>query len=423
MLTLHRLFGIVAAVLAAFLLAPGNARCSEPAAISETAVDRMIGLNKQAYTDILDQHFQAAKYWLSKALVISETAGLENDEMTARTYVHLAVVSLTGLKDREEAVQQFMLALRINPNITITHGLESPALKSAYLEAREQMGLPPNPDTTVPLPSPPLSPPAPPNTQAKVEPMAPSGAASPIVGIEDPDPPASVPSPLYCRLPMDTPPGKDVVVRCLTQKQQRRSSATFHYRPSGSEGEFAGLPMGRTPKGWLAVVVPGRAIHGKSLSYYVKAEIPGTSDALYLGHPEAPDELIIRKPSSPERAKDATGEPGSAAGAAAATAGRSSNTAPSRFRAPGSIWISLGAGTGAVYHGREVVDETPVHVQAGFSFAALFQLEPENRLSGEQAGVDFSHGQVPVRAERRPWIPDSIHGILRLSARPIRLHQ
>jgi tetratricopeptide (TPR) repeat protein len=126
--TLQRLSGILAALVAAIPVAASSAHSAESAAVSEAGVDRMIDLNKKAYADIQDQHFQAAKYRLSEALVISETAGLENDEMTARTYVHLAVVYLTGLKDREEAIQQFMLALRINPNITITPGLESPAL-------------------------------------------------------------------------------------------------------------------------------------------------------------------------------------------------------------------------------------------------------------------------------------------------------
>ncbi|HEX7505764.1 MAG TPA: hypothetical protein VF550_03260 [Polyangia bacterium] len=464
--TPQRLSWILAALVAVIPIVTSSVRAAESAAVSEAAVDRMIDLNKQAYADIREQHYQAAKYRLSEALVISETAGLENDEMTARTFIHLAAVYLTGLKDRDEAIQQFMLALRINPNITLTPGLESPALKSAYLQAREQMDLPPNPDTTAPpapqakaVPAPEVAvkgegggqpPPsrvgeaglgpagperARPSTASgegvstasggggwRAGPEAPNGRVlgggeaaccagmagreagaegsrvgepsqgSPIsdvkgaTGIKDPDLPARVPSPLYCHLPVDTPPGEDVVVRCLTQKQQRKSSATFHYRPRGAEGEYVGLPMARSPKGWLMFVVPGRAVQGTSLSYYVKAEIPDTPNALYLGHPEAPNELIIRKPPQPDGADDASDEPEPVPGPANAhpLAGNEMGR-PGRLRAPGSFWISLASGTGAVYHRRETVDSNaknpingaPVSVQPGFSPATILQIEPE----------------------------------------------
>ena len=384
-----RLSGILVALVATIPIAASSARAAESTAVSEAAVDRMIDLNKKAYTDIQEQHFQAAKYWLSEALVISETAGLENDEMTARTYVHLAAVYLTGLKDRDEAIQQFMLALKINPNITITPGLESPALKSAYLQAREQMDLPPDPDTTAPLSPQAPSVPATDGAAVKIEGIGQGsriGDSNGTMGIKDPDLPARVPSPLYCHLPFDTPPGQDVVVRCLTQKQQRKSSATFHYRPQDAEGEYVGVPMERSPKGWLMSVIPGRAVQGKSLSYYVKAEVPGAPQALYLGHPEAPNELIIRKPPESDGADDAGDEPEPVAGPSnVPTADGKDSARPGRLRAPGSFWVSLASGTGAVYHGRQTVDSnakvpttnTPVSVQSGFSPATLLQIEPE----------------------------------------------
>jgi len=389
--TLQRLSGILAALVAAIPIAASSAHAAETAPVNEAAVDRMIALNKKAYADIQEQHFQAAKYRLSEALVISETAGLENDEMTARTYVHLAAVHLTGLKDREEAVQQFILALRINPNITITPGLESPALKSAYLQAREQLDLPPNPDTTVPLSPLPPGAPAAESTAVKIEggglrpPSELNGALSGAMGIKDPDLPARVPSPLYCHLPFDTPPGQDVVVRCLTQKQRRKSSATLHYRPQGAEGEYVSVPMERSPKGWLLAIVPGRAVQGKSLSYYVQAEIPGLPKELYLGHPEAPHELIIRNPHEADGADDTSDETETVGPANAPALGGKESARPGRLRTPGSFWISLASGTGAVYHARETVDSNalspisraPVSVQPGFSPASLLQIEPE----------------------------------------------
>jgi hypothetical protein len=411
-LSQQRMSRFLAAVLAVVPIAVSNARAAEPAAIGEAAVDRMIGLNKKAYADITEGHFQAAKYRLTEALVISETAGLENDEMTARTYLHLAVVFQTGLKDREEAVKQFMLALRIDPNITITRGLESPSLRSAYLQAREQMELPPNPDTTAPPLSQvaaatqtPAQAPAsaserilPPPAEKEDRARQPSRESN-VGAIKDPDLPARVPSPLHCPLPFDIPAGEDFVMRCLTQKQQKKSNATFYFRQGGASEGYVALPMERSPKGWLVAIVPGRVVQGTSLPYYVKAQLPGSQEALYLGHPEAPNALMIRNLPNPDAAEDdaedATEQPVVDVGAERARPAAGESARPSRLRAPGAFWIALAGGTGAVYHGYEAVDSntkvpntnTTVHVQAGFSPAAIFQLEPE---VGYQVSKRFS---------------------------------
>ena len=373
----------------------------------------------------------AAKYRLSEALVISETAGLENDEMTARTYVHMAAVYLTGLRDREEAIQQFMLALRINPNITITPGLESPALKSAYLQARQQMGLPPDPDTTAPIL--PQVPPVPAFNEGTAplenNRKPPANDADETTWSQEPDLPARIPAPLYCHLPFDTPPGQDVVVRCLTQQRHRKSSATFHYRPQGSDGEYVGMPMERSPKGWLTIVVPGRAIQGKSLSYYVKAEVPGSSKALYLGHPEAPNELIIRNPTNPDGIEDASDDPETVAAA--------TNSPPSLWRrnpapiAPARARIDLvrtgqrnRRGLSRTRTRRQQREGSHRHarrVQSGFSPMTLFQIEPEigyqlsRRFSISVLGrYQYAPNATPAESKGENAIPTSAYaGFLR----------
>jgi hypothetical protein len=368
-----RLWTIVAAVIAA----PLSAHAGESAAIGQAAVDRMIDLNRRAFADIQSQRFQAAKYWLAEALVISETAGLENDEMTARTYVHLAVLSLIGRGDRQEAVRQFALALRINPNITITPGLETPALKSAYLQAREQLELPPNPDATAAVPAARDGGPAPtvPSTSGPA-PAAVSGMDRTL----DPDLPARVPAPLYCPMPFEIPREQDLLVRCLTQKQHKRASATLHYRAEGPFAKYVALPMAHSPKGWLIAVIPGQDIKGKSLSYFVKAQLPGAGVPLYCGYPEAPNALLIRNPPSEE-----SPAPSALAAAEQTPAKNGRNGGPGHRRGPGSLWIAFAAGIGTVYHGREPVDSktrvagtvNPLYVEDGFSPATLFQLEPE----------------------------------------------
>lgn len=405
--TQQHLFGILLAVLAGIPAAVPLARAAESTVVDEDSVDRMIDLNKKAFIDIQNQRFYAAKYRLTEAMVISETAGLDNDEMMARTYVHLAVVHLTGFKDRNEAVKQFKLALTINPNITITPGLESPALKSAYLEARELMQLPPEPDETI-SPSQPVT---------TIEPILPPPPVVPIPnskpssGIDDPDLPARVPKPLHCPLPFEIPPGRDLVVRCVTQKQQKRSTAIFYYRAEGSTEEYVALPMDGSPKGWLVAVIPGKVIQGKSLSYYVKGHTPGLKDPLYVGQDNAPNTFIIKR-INPDIADSVANS--SIAANAGQTDGKAMGT--SYRRTPVSVWFSIGMGGGAAYHNRQTVDsdsklpgtETPVPVESGFSIAERFQIEPEfgfqvtNKVS---LSIMFRYQYAPHKGEKYLYDP------------------
>lgn len=382
--TIQPLSGMLTALLAVVSFASSNAMASEPAAIAEGAVDRMIGLNRRAYVEIQEQHFQAAKYHLDEALVISETAALDNDEMTARTYVHLAAVQLTGFKDRDEALRYFKLALAIDPAITITPGLESPALKLTYLQAREQLGLPPKPDALAPLSQ------VPTDDALEKDELAPAGSSASSTDpateedADEPDLPAHVPLPLYCTVPVDVQAEQDVVVRCVTQRQQKRASGFLFYRSREGESRYTKAAMRRTPKGWLVGVVPGRVVRARSLAYFVEARIPAAAEPLFFGRAETPNEVPIPVPASPDMADELLDD--------ADTATLAEPPQPvdrsirmGRLRTPGSVWIAVAGGSGFAYHGRELVDTNttapgttrPVRVRPGFSTLSLFQIEPE----------------------------------------------
>jgi len=388
--------GILAAALAVVSLAARPALAGTDR-VGEAPGDRMIALNGRALAGIQSQHFQAAKYWLEEALVISETAGLDRDPLTARTYVHLAAVALVGLHDREAALHYFDLALKINPNVAITPGLNLQGLRSAYLQARQQAGLPPSPDPTAPNLDPfttgagssafdpsagDSSPVASDSDSAETDnpaseepPPPPVREAYAAALLKEPDLPAQAPAPIYCALPIDVPRGQDLVVRCLARAHH--SNATFHHRPGNAATPFVDLPMDRSPKGWLVAVVPGDRVVGKSLSYYVTAQTQGNERPIFFGYPESPRSLIIRA-----EAADWHGEP-DATGALISEQPYGSR--PHHRRAAGSLWFGLGLGSGVAYHGREPVDSnaklrggsTTVLVQEGFSPVSVGQLEPE----------------------------------------------
>jgi outer membrane biosynthesis protein TonB len=145
----HPFLLLVTVCLALTLSAPE----SHAANSAKEAVNEIVSINKQAHKALLSRKYDTAKNLLLQALVIAKDARLDAHDSLARTYIHLAVVVLGRQKDRERVVRVFHQALNINPNITITPGLESPILKSAYLQARKEMGLPPKPDLHAPAPT------------------------------------------------------------------------------------------------------------------------------------------------------------------------------------------------------------------------------------------------------------------------------
>src|SRR5215216_1260579 len=97
----------VAAVSALMALA-------SPARAQDQAVlQKMIELNRQALSSFAAKDFEAAKSALMDAVVLGKEAGLANDKMMARTYIHLGVVYVDGFKDRAKGVRYMGLALRI----------------------------------------------------------------------------------------------------------------------------------------------------------------------------------------------------------------------------------------------------------------------------------------------------------------------
>jgi len=370
----------------------------------KAAWDQMVSLNKKAFTAIQGRKFSAAKDALLEALVVGNDAGLDNSEMMARTYVHLAAVYVTGEKDRDKGVNQFMLALKIKPTITMTSQLDTPALKSAYLLARRQLGLSPGAEgkataATSPEPPAPAKPAEPAPVASAPEPTipAPPVSAPPADGkttmvskrgrgghkvevtLAEPDVPARVPAPLYCPLPFEIPPGEDLIVRCLTQRQQKKSTATLFYRAEAAKGDaFFSAAMVRTSKGWLQTTVPGDVIKGKSLSYYVEAHIPGSSDTMSLGRPDAPNAFLIKEGADASNLS----EKENILDSLNVKIAEENDSGLYHRREVGAIWMSLAGGSGAAYHGKEALDSGATDPQ-GNVVRSLSGITPAGQVQAE----------------------------------------
>ena len=120
--------------LPAFALLSG---ASPGAAFAEDVrtVNRLTEMNKKALEAYAVSDFNKARQILKQALDTCKTSGLEKHPIAARTHIHMGVVLLGGLNQRDLAVRQFQKALEIQPDIQVTRNVATPEVVSAFKEA------------------------------------------------------------------------------------------------------------------------------------------------------------------------------------------------------------------------------------------------------------------------------------------------
>jgi hypothetical protein len=105
-------------------------------AANQKVLDRMVLLNRRALSAFQAGKHAVARKHLLDALAFGRRSGLGEHNLTARTYVHLGVVYISGFEDRRKGLDYFGLAVRIRPNIQVTPALATPRLVRALDEAR-----------------------------------------------------------------------------------------------------------------------------------------------------------------------------------------------------------------------------------------------------------------------------------------------
>ena len=129
---LHRSVTLGVALLAAWLAASGVAR-AEPT--EQETIAKIVELNREGVAQYQKKHFDVARKVLKQALELCESAGLDRHPVAARTHIHLGIVIISGFGQREIGSRQFNEALQIDPNITLTPGLATPAAEDVFNEA------------------------------------------------------------------------------------------------------------------------------------------------------------------------------------------------------------------------------------------------------------------------------------------------
>ena len=248
------------AVGVASLVAAASAGCAH--AIDENqARQRIVSLNRDAMRSYEGKDFEAAKQSLTKALKVAKQAKLEDDKLTARTYLHLGAVYFAGYQDRTVALQNFTLAKKIRPNIRMTPAIETPELKTIF-------------------------------DQAKSEPTP--GPTPEAADASEPDLPTTLSVPLACTIPDASPPGEWLTIRCAVGPGVSVKSVRMHYRAPGAEA-FQILPMQRTRKGWYRATIPGHVMNGPSIEVYYDAHDGSDKEVATNGQFDNPSVIEIRE--------------------------------------------------------------------------------------------------------------------------------
>jgi hypothetical protein len=244
--------------------------------------DKIVEFNKQALLSYEAKDFDTAKELLTKALREAKQSGLEDDKMTARTYLHLGAVYWVGFQDQTVALQNFALAKKIRPDIQLTPSIETADLKSVF-------------DLAVAEPEPaPAKPVTPVRTQAQSRPTAASAPQRSGDDGGEPDLPSSMRAPLMCAVPDVVPPGKDMSIRCALKPGLNAKVVQLHHRAPGVEA-YQVLAMRKSAKGWFIATLPGHVMKSGSLQVYFDARDASDNAIASNGHVDSPSIIEIRK--------------------------------------------------------------------------------------------------------------------------------
>jgi len=94
--------------------------------------DKIIELNRKALESYAAQDYDDALDCLATALKEAREAGMEDDKLNARTYLHVGAVYWTGFRNHEKALESFTQAKQIRSDIQLTAAIETPELRTIF---------------------------------------------------------------------------------------------------------------------------------------------------------------------------------------------------------------------------------------------------------------------------------------------------
>lgn len=293
------------------------------------AVEKVTKLNKKAVDEYQNLNFEEARKALKAAIEVCNQSGLDNHPVTARTYVHLGIVTFLGFKQRDEAVKQFRKALEIQPDIKLDKILATPEVQEVYDEATEQQ---------------------------KAEAAKPPKATEPK--------PAASGEGIDHEPVTQSPQGSPITIKANVESSLGAKKVVLSFSADGAD-DFAEKEMKEDPPGTFTAEIPSSATQGGVVDYFIEA----------LGDNDSP---IASKGSSTKTMKIAML---GANGQRLVPAIRKGKKPPEKEAAPDEnpslfFGLSIGTGVGWTTGDGEIFGGDKVD-PPGFAMAKLIHFVPE----------------------------------------------
>ena len=315
------------------------------------AVGKITLLNRKAVESYHRLEFDTAVGFLNEALNLSETAGLTQHPIRARTFVTLGIVTLGGFKQREQAVKYFRKALQIQPEVRLSPGLANPDIQAAFDEA--------------------------------IAGLANSGA--------DDLPPEKA----LVHEPVRTgQAGQPVVITVTPDKDLESNAVMLRYR-AATAPSFTDLPMRKGATGAFEAHIPASATAGPQVAYFIEARRANGSVLVARG--TAADPMVVALASAtPAEAVTTSPSPSPA------------RAEPRRFHFAllGGTGLGLASGTGEATRA-SVASSGVAWTHSGQVAPEVGYLVTDHLMIGVQARLQMVSGATPYHVpnadQRRVW--------------------
>jgi Tfp pilus assembly protein PilF len=319
------------------------------------AVQKAIALNKQALAAFANLDVQEAAKLLKEALELCETAQLEKHPMAARTHVHLGVVYVAGLKQRDQGMEEFKKALRLDPQIKITKAMVNPEVQSAFAEASMDVSEEVESAGSAP---------------GAAKPELP--AAQPAEPAQPAQPTASADSAIVHTPATEGAVGKPIPVRAQVPASLGGERVVLVYRPQGA-ADFLTREMDPVKDSdWYQTEIPPEATSGASVAYYILAQNGQGQPVAQNGTAAEPHVVDLGGAAASGGIIDGVNPDGATeAGAEGSEEGEGL-----------SLWVALTGGTGFGYHSgtpeaNRTDDQGRSLKSSGIAMSQLLQISPE----------------------------------------------
>ena len=322
------------------------------------SVQTVVELNKKALAAYANLDVEEATRLLKQALEICGTAHLDDHLVAARTHVHIGVVYVAGLKQRDQGMEEFKKALRIDPTIKVSKGMLNPEVQSAFAEAAMDVSEGGGGEGTPPAAA-----------ETKPESAQPAQAEQPARPAQ---PASSVGSAIVHTPVTDSAPGQAIVIQAEVPASLAAERVVLAYRPDGAS-DFVTREMDAVEgSDAYQSQIPAEATSGASVAYYIQAQ--DAQGQLLAQNGEAADPHVVTL------------------GAKATSGGIINGVAENETSKEGeeggeggegvSYWFALALGGGGGYHSgtpeaNRTNDKGVALKDSGFAGALAIHISPE----------------------------------------------